>query len=164
MYVVHFLPNAKMYLVVRIPFPVSTSTYFHLSFVSLSLNLESINSSRLAGQWAVGICLSLCPIHSSQQIHILIYYKCVLLCLEFTSVLEIQTYILLLSQQPLYPLNHPKSLFKNQSDIITYIQSHVSFFVRFHSFSSSDASDNHTEEASSKTSVVKFISEVLSLQ
>lgn len=122
MYVVHFLPHAKIHLIAKIPLSVSISTYLHLIFVSLSLNLDSVNSSRLAG---LGICLSLCPIHSSQQTHTLICYKCVLLCLEFTSVLEIQTYILLLSQQTLYPLNHPKPLFKNQSDITTYIQSHM---------------------------------------
>lgn len=115
----------KIHLVARIPLSVSISTYLHLIFVSLSLNLESVNSSRLAGQWIVGICLSLCPIHSSQQTHTLICNKCVLLCLEFTSVSEIQTYILLLSQQTLYSLNHPKLLFKNQSDIRTYTQSHM---------------------------------------
>lgn len=97
-YVVYFLLHEKMYLVSRIPLPVSTLTYFHLIFVSLSLNMESMNSSRLAVQWAVGICQSLCSIHSPQQTHTLICYKCVLLCLEFTSVLESQTYIPMLSQ------------------------------------------------------------------
>lgn len=128
MYVVYFLLHAKMCLVSRILLPVSTSTYFHLIFVSLSLNLESMNSSRLVGQWAVGICLSLCPSHSSQQTHTLICYKCVLLCLGFTPVLEIQTYILMLSQQTLYPLSHPRPFLKI-NPILPHISKVIFFFL-----------------------------------